>query len=113
MRIVNKKNKEIISPNAEACTTYVQKARGLMFSKQKDLFFQFSKEERVPLHMWFVFYPIDVVYLNKQKKVVEIKEHFKPFTMYFPKEKAQYVLELPAGTVKKSRIAIADVLGFD
>lgn len=84
-----------------------------MFSKQRNLVFQFSKEERVPLHMWFVFYPIDVIYLNKQKKVVEIKEHFKPFTIYFPKNQAKYVLELPAGAVKKSKIAIADVLEFD
>jgi len=113
MRILNKKRKTIVSQNVEICSTYMKKARGLMFSKQKDLLFVQKKEEKVPLHMWFVFFPIDVVYLNKQKRVVEIKENFLPFTFYFPKHNAQYVLELTEGSVRKSKIQFMDYLVFD
>ena len=39
--------------------------------------------------MFFVFFPIDVLFLDKNKKVVELKENFKPFSIYFPKNKAK------------------------
>lgn len=112
MRITNKTKKAIVTSNARCCHSFFSKARGLMFSKQKNLIFIFGKERKAVLHMWFVFYPIDVLFVNKQQRVVEIKENFKPFSIYWPKEKAQYVIELSRGTVKKSKTAIADVLVF-
>ena len=65
-----------------------------MFSKRKNLVFVFDKEVKESLHMFFVFYPIDVLFLDKDKRVVEIKRNFKPFKFYFPKNKAQYIIEL-------------------
>ncbi len=44
--------------------------------------------------MFFVFYKIDVLFLSKEKNVVEIKRNFKPFTFYTPKRRAAYVVEL-------------------
>jgi uncharacterized membrane protein (UPF0127 family) len=76
------------------CKSTWSKVRGLMFSKRKNLIFIFEKEEVVPLHMFFVFFPIDVLFLDKNKKIVEIKRDFKPFSYYRPKNKAMYVVEL-------------------
>lgn len=70
------------------------KARGLMFSKKKNLMFVFNKETIIPLHNFFVFFPIDVLFLDKNKKIVEIKKNFKPFSYYKPKNKAKYVVEI-------------------
>ena len=78
----------------EICTSTWSKARGLMFSRKKDLMFVFKKEKIIPLHMFFVFFPIHVLFLNKNKKIVEIKNNFKPFTFYTPKNKAMYIVEL-------------------
>ena len=66
-----------------------------MFSRKKNLLFVFDKEQRVPLHNFFVFYPINLVFLDKDKKVIEIKKNFKPFTFYTSKNKAMYLLETP------------------
>jgi uncharacterized membrane protein (UPF0127 family) len=74
--------------------------------------FVFEKEKIVPLHMFFVFFPIDVVYLDKKRKVVEIKENFMPFTFYNPNKRAAYVVELPKGSVKSSNTKIGDTLRF-
>jgi len=76
------------------------KARGLMFSKKKNLVFVFDKEQIVPLHMMFVFFPIDVYFLDKNKRVVEIRKNFKPFSCYRPKKKAMYVVEIAKGKKK-------------
>jgi uncharacterized membrane protein (UPF0127 family) len=88
----------VISRKAKICSSCFSKALGLMFSGKRSLVFVFEKEEKVPLHMLFVFFPIDVIFLNKKKKVVEIKRCFKPFRLYRPSKKAKYVIEVPAGS---------------
>ena len=61
--------------------------------KPKILVFEFDKDVKESLHMMFMFFPIDVLFLDKNKKVVEIKKNFRPFTVYFPKNKYRYVIE--------------------
>lgn len=88
---------------------------GLMFHKKivdEAHIFIFDKERNIPVTMFFVFFPIDILFLDKNKKVVELKENFKPFTNYYPKNIAKYLIELPAGTIKKYKIAINDKLIF-
>ena len=109
MRIKISKN----SIEAAACASYISRAIGLMFApKPKPLLFIFSKEGIYKLHMWFVFFPIDVVFMDKGKKVIEIKENFKPFTFYNPKRKAKYILELPKGGIKIYKIKVGTRLKF-
>ena len=112
MKIQNKTQKMILSEDATLCPSLLQKARGLMFCRQRDLVFVEKKERRIPLHMWFVFYPIDIVYCDKDKKIVEIKENFCPWAFYSPKNKAMYVLELRAGIIEKTKTQVNDALAF-
>jgi len=72
--------------------------------------FIFNNERKIDLHMFFVFFPIDVLFLDKDKKVVEIKKNFEPFAYYSPKVKAQYIVELPVGMLKKTKVG--DNIGF-
>ena len=69
-------------------------ALGLMFRKKQNLVMIFKKEKQISLHMFFVFYPIDVLIVNKNKKIVEIKRNFKPFTFWNSKKKGKYIVEL-------------------
>jgi len=78
----------------QICESLWSKTRGLMFSKKKNLVFVFDEEKRISLHMMFVFFPIDVLFLDKDKKTIEVKKDFKPFSFYTPKEKARYVIEI-------------------
>lgn len=91
------------------------KGTGLMFSskiKDEAHIFPFNEEKKVSLTMWFVFFSIDVLYLDKNKKIVEVIEGFKPFTNYFPKKNSMYVVELPLGFIKKHKLKIKDVVFF-
>jgi uncharacterized protein len=96
------------------CTTLLSKARGLMFTKKKDkaLVFIYNKEELISLHMFFVFYPIDVLFLNREKEVIEIKENFRPSTGYMPKNRARYVIELPEKKIQQYKIKLHDKIEF-
>ena len=112
MIILNKKTQKILTSHAHLCKDPFSKAIGLMFcfDKEKSLVFIFSKEIQSSLHMWFVFYPIDVLFLDSRKKVVEIKEHFQPFTFYFPQHTSKFIIEVPDGTIQKTGTKITDTL---
>lgn len=99
---------------AKICRSIFCKAFGLMFRFKKPdfgLVFIFDKERRADLHMLFVFFPIDVLFLDKNKKVVDVKKNFKPFAYYSPKAKAKYVVELGVGVMQKTKIG--DKITFD
>lgn len=104
----------VISRDARFCSSPMAKAIGLMFSKKsgKSLIFTFKKEKIVPLHMLFVFYPIDVLFLNQAKKIVEMKENFRPFSFYTPKSRAMYIIEMPYGSIRKFNVQINDRLSL-
>lgn len=94
------------------CKSPWSKFKGLMFSKRKNqvLVFVNKKEVNTPIHMWFVFYPIDIIWLNSKKEVIFIKRNLKPFTSINPKVKARYVLEFPVNSTKN--IKLKDILEF-
>ncbi|MDD4251033.1 MAG: DUF192 domain-containing protein [Candidatus ainarchaeum sp.] len=89
-----------------------QRLKGLMFEDEKNfnyaLLFENPSESKInsAVHMIFVFFPIDIIFLNKTKKVVD-KITLLPFTPnYTPKKPAQYFIEMPKG--KASKIKIGD-----
>jgi uncharacterized protein len=95
--------------------SHLSQATGLQFHKKivdEVHIFPFSSERKVPLTMWFVFFSIDVLYLDKNKKIVEMKENFKPFTNYFPKQISAFVIELPAGTIKEHKLELNEKMVF-
>jgi len=114
MLIINATKNKIIEHNARLCNNIFSKFIGLMFSikQKKSLILKFNEEKIVALHMFFVFYPIDVLFLDKNKIVVDKKENFKPFTFYKSKEKAMYAVELPHGIVKQTKTEIGDKIEF-
>ena len=75
-----------------------------MFSKKKNLVFVFDKEKRIGLHMMFVFFPIDVLCLDKNKRITEIKKNFMPFSFYTSKNNAKYVVEISKDRKKEYKI---------
>ncbi|OGM01325.1 hypothetical protein A3K72_03050 [Candidatus Woesearchaeota archaeon RBG_13_36_6] len=98
------------------CLSQMAKAMGLMFSKplkDEGLIFIFKKPRQVALHMFFVFFPIDIIFLDKRRRVIELKEYVKPFTPLIKSRKpASYVVELPKGTIKKTKTKIGDLIQF-
>lgn len=86
------------------CGSLFSRMKGLMFSKKlvdRCLLFIFPREQIISLHMLFVFYPIDVAFINEKNEIVDLKQNFRPFTFYTSKKPAKYVLEMPLGSIKR------------
>ncbi len=108
----NSKNK-ILKKKKEYCKSVFSQMKGFMFSKpDKALVFIFKKEKIVNLHMFFILHPIDVLWLDKNKKVVKIKENFKPFRIVIADKPAQYIIEMPAGIIAKTKTEVGDSISF-
>jgi len=115
MKLKNTTKNKILADKIRFCRNFLSKSIGLVFHKMlkdKGLVFIYKKERKISLHMVFVFFPIDVLFLDKSKKVIEMKKQFRPFSFYTPSNKSQYVLELPAGIIQKTKTGIGDKVGF-
>lgn len=77
----------------------------------------FEREGEWPIWMKDMKYPIDIVWLNKEKKVVHIVKNAPPesypYEKFIPKRDALYIIELPAGTVTEKSIIIDSQAAFD
>ena len=116
MKIKNVTKNKILVNKTKLCKNFLNKSIGLILHKKlkdKGLIFIYKKEKKISLHMIFVFFPIDVLFLNKNKKVIDMKKNFKPFSFYIAKKKAKYILELPEGTIKKTKTEIGDKIKFE
>ena len=69
-------------------------ALGLMFRPKQNLVMIFPKERKISLHMFFVFYPIDVLIVDEKMRIVEIKRNLRPFTVWNSAKKGKYLIEL-------------------
>lgn len=62
------------------------------------------------IHMFFMRYAIDAIFVDEQLQVVRVHAHVKPWKMARGGKHAHSVLELPAGTSTFHRIRVGDRL---
>jgi len=60
------------------------------------------------VHTHGMAFPIDVIFLDRERNVVGVEENLSPGRFAPIRWKARTVLELPAGTVRRSRTQIGD-----
>ncbi|MBT7903432.1 DUF192 domain-containing protein [Candidatus Woesearchaeota archaeon] len=109
--LFEKDSKQIICKKVRLRISLVSKMIGLMFSNRAQIedtahIFIFTKPIFLSLHMWFVFYPIDVLFIDSNKKIVDIKQNFLPFTFYTAQKKAKFFIEVKKGLIKKKNLLI-------
>ena len=62
------------------------------------------------VHTIGMLFPIDLIFLSKEKQVVYVEEHVRPFRISKVSLKAESVLELPPHTIYRSGTQIGDRL---
>lgn len=114
MPLKNVTRNTIIASRSNVADSALGRAVGLMFSKptQSAMILRFRREIPISLHTYFVFFPIDIMFVDNRLRVVEMVSAMQPFTTYSAKSKASYVVELPAGTIKKTKTKIGDEIAF-
>jgi hypothetical protein len=90
--------------------THWSRFRGLMatdssrFSRGQGLWISPSRG----IHTFAMRFPIDAVYLDRERIVIHMEEGLKPWRMAAVRIRAASVLELPMGTIRESLTALGD-----
>jgi len=88
------------APRVDYCDTFLTQLRGLTFrprlSRDEGLILAGKRDSRLDssIHMLFVRFDLTVVWISSEMKVVDkvLAKSWRP--AYFPKQPAQYVLEI-------------------
>lgn len=95
----------------------LQKSIGLLGRRKADFAlvfpFGFSGKMKLSIHTFFMLFSIDVLWLRKGK-VIDMRENLRPFIFFAaPKEDADTVIELPAGTIKAKGVMVGDRMRYE
>lgn len=112
-----KSNGKIIASDMEFAQSFLSQTLGLMFRKkiQNDyaLVFEMRKPKQVSLHMLFVRFPIDVLFLDESKTITQTAQ-LSPWTGTASSgEKVKYIIEMSDGTISKNDLAVGMQVSFD
>jgi uncharacterized membrane protein (UPF0127 family) len=99
MKVIHKKTNKILSNDLKIAKTLVDRTIGLMFVKEMKGFDALLLDPCNSVHNFFVRFPIDLIFLDDELKIVKLKKCFKPWRMTGIYFKARKVLELPNGTI--------------
>lgn len=80
-------------------------------AKDEGLLFVFPTNKRAGIWMKDMNFPIDVLWIDENMKVVSIKENFLPNSypeIAYPSQDSKYVLEVLAGFVTTNKILLGD-----
>lgn len=110
--IRNATKKTLLIKEHHVYSSLLAKALGLMFrfrAPKWAVVFPFSPPSKASIHMFFVFFSLDIVWLDKDFRVLEART-LRPWSVYSPIDKASWVLELPMGTIKKTNTKKGDLI---
>ncbi len=112
-RVMNR-TKSTVLGECEIADTFFSRLRGTMFKKElkRGLILKLpSTRSRSgsAIHMFFVRFPLDIIFADSDKKVVDVIS-IDPWKTYTPKKPAKYVIEMEKGTIESSGTEIGDEL---
>ncbi len=112
MKIINETKKIILAENATLANTPLKRMKGLLGRKSLE-----DKEALVikpcnSIHTFFMNFPIDVLFVDKENKIVKIMIGLQPFRLSPVCRFSSYVIELPVGAVSANKAETGDLISF-
>lgn len=103
----------------DVANTEAKRHQGLSFreslAEDEGMLFIFDREGVYGFHMPDMNFPIDIFWIDNNKKIISIKQNALPEDypeIYYPSEKAKYVLETTAGLSEERGIQIGDKVSW-
>ena len=106
-----------VALNVEQADTREKQTQGLsgrkVLKEDAGMLFVYENVGNPRIWMKDMHFPIDIIWINREKEVVEIHENISPDTypqVFYSSVPVQYVLEVNAGWSKKVNITIGDTI---
>lgn len=91
---------------------YWRRLSGLMFRSDWGDWDGLWLDRNNAIHMWFVRFAIDLVWLDAERRVVGLRPNLRPWRVAWQRG-AQSCLEFPLGVIERSGLQVGERLIFD
>ena len=118
LRAINKSRGTVLCARLEQAGGVTGKSRGLLGRERLEpgtgmLFEAGWLEPFMCMHMMFMRFPIDIVFLDRENVVIRVNHHLKPWRFSSIVWRARRAMEIEAGAVSASSTQIGDEIAFD
>lgn len=110
MIVENVTKNQILADKANEAASFLSRGRGLMLRPPLPQGGGLVIEPCNSIHMFFMRYPLDVVFTDSQERVVFMYRGIKPWRMGRLVRGAKRAIELPEGTVDRTGTEVGDIL---
>src|SRR4051812_14683859 len=113
MKITNNTKNTPVALDATKAATFLARGRGLMLAPPLPDGGGLVIEPCNSIHMFFMRYALDILFLDKEGSVVFMYKGIKPWRMGRIVRGAKMAVELPAGTIDNTNTEVGDRLTLD
>ncbi len=112
MRIINKTKDFVLAEEGHFANTMFTRIKGLLGKKALPIGQALILARCNSIHTMFMKFPIDVLFVDKDYRVIKIITSFAPFRISGIYLRASFTIELPAGIVESSSTSVGDIIHF-
>ena len=109
VQILNKTKDSVVATHAGVADTFSSRMRGLLPRESLNPDEALLITHCQSIHMFFMKFPIDVIFVDRDDKVVGLVADIRPFCLSPIFWGASYAIELNVETIAKSKTAVGDV----
>jgi uncharacterized membrane protein (UPF0127 family) len=113
MQVFNQTQNLPLITRGRLANTFWLRLRGLLgavpLQKKEGLILVGEKS----IHTLFMSFPIDVVYVDKEHRVIRTDANMVPYRLGPLVVRSAYVLEMPVGTIAETQTRVGDQLRFE
>lgn len=110
MKAINQENGQVLASQVAGAYTFVKRLRGLLFTKNLPYGDALHIQPCRSVHTFLMNYAIDILYLDKQRKVIGMDERLQPGQTGRKFRQTYSVIELPLGIIKETNTQIGQTI---
>jgi uncharacterized membrane protein (UPF0127 family) len=112
VRVENVTRGAVLAHNAQVADNIVTRFLGLQGRARLDEGHGMVIRPCSGIHTMFMRFPIDVLYVNKEDRVVHVEAAIPPWRVGRVMRVSHYVVELPAGTAARTGTQVGDQIAL-
>ncbi len=112
-KVTNRRHNLVVASHVEIAYRLWERMRGLLGRTSLPPGHGLWIDPCRSIHTFFMRFPIDAVFLGRNREVLRVYRDLKPFRLTRCVAGARAVLELPSGTLKEDLVQTGDLLTLE
>jgi len=113
LSILNTTKNTIIAQNGTVADTFLSRMAGLLNRKSLPAGEALVITRCQSIHMFFMRFSIDVIFVDKNDHVVGLIERIKPFRLSPIFFQSQYAIEVSEGVIEQTKMSVGDKIKIE